>query len=179
MKLLSLRTLLIIISGMVFSFYVFPQYDVYKIKSEHLKDIENLFNQAQNIREKISVKFEQYNSLNPEVVTLIEKSLLPYSDKNVAGLLIEISSIIRKAQLPFDSQIVTGSLNDSDEYISLSIDVSSSATYERVKNFISILQNWNRSIYIDSISIDSVESNPNLVDFSVEFRVLFYKQLTI
>lgn len=176
--------LLIAISGAVFAQFIHPKFYEIKGQLDQLNFLEDTLNNNAQLIQLKDEKFGIYSSFSEDKIRAIKNSVPTFDSANVVISLLALDNLLAISGLPFDTSYSIGAeKNDGEDIVQLPITLTfSSINYTTLLKFIENLQNWDRSILINSISIREALNNPETsssVRADITISLLFVNQKKI
>lgn len=180
----SFLILLLIISGLIVVFLLFPQYQNYKIlnkelslKREELSSKNEYFNSIHATKQILDGKKDDLSKidnalpLDPDPVIVLLSIQKKASDNGVV-----ITKVNSLSVEDGNKRGVKGSFSgEKNSFRKIKISLSLAGSYESIVNFISSLEKDPRIINIEEMSILSNKKNKNSMDLEIKVESYFRK----
>lgn len=162
----------IIVSVLVFSYLIKPEWDSYSDNKLKLLQEEEILEKAKNSKSKFDKVSADYNSLDFDKKKLFQEAVPNYFSQEV--FLYSLNAIISEVGVVLDS--INFSENSSEKteesFLNHGVKLSVEGNFFQIKKFIYLIENMNRFVEVEKISLskgddlNKMQASLSLIIFS-------------
>lgn len=183
MNQLILPLFLIVISSLLYSQFLSPQFSILEKRNGEIDRLQSALNNAKDIQTLRDELLNEFNLIPDQQRRTLQQAVPLDGGVARAKFFVDLESLLRSSGVIDTARIVESESVDSTEFVNIPIAIFlDSISYNTAEQFVDRIQNWSRGVKISSVSIeiasDELASDSIVfINLTVRLEVPFSKRL--